>query len=162
MLTVYAETVSNGAEATDETSDADTEKAEGTVQFAAMTDTVYAEGYKADVWKEGKPEKVSNFGTFTVSQPDENGKVTVTGTAKYVSGFKAFNSTVAEERSGYYVAWQFSLTPQENGNLDSVKIYHQSGEQYKCVEAKNLDTISDGTEKGTYFGCLTIPSIFPA
>lgn len=69
MLTVYAEAVSNGAEATDETSDADTEKAEGTVQFAAMTDTVYAEGYKADVWKEGKPEKVSDFGTFTVSQP---------------------------------------------------------------------------------------------
>lgn len=105
-----------------------------------MTDTVYAEGYKADVWKEGKPEKVSDFGIFTVSQPDENGKVTVTGTAKNVSGFKGFNSTVAEERSGYYVAWQFSLTPQENGNLDSVKIYHQSGEQYKCVEAKNLDT----------------------
>lgn len=158
MLTVYAdETVGEtqtgeqtGTSTEEDTNDAT--DAKGTVTFGAMTPEVYAEGFKTG-W-EGKPRNVTDFGSFIVTESGES--VTVTGDANYVSGFTGFNTTVPQEQSGYYAAWQFALKAQggqalTGDALKKVKIYIQSGDKYKLVTSENLDTVAETP----YFNCLT-------
>ena len=143
------------AEETGATTTVGGQEATTSVTLTGMSDGVY----KTCSW-EGKPNSVSDFGTFTFT-PVEN-TITVTGTAKYIKGFTGFNEAVKEQQSGHYVAWQFAVSEDkkstavyylESAPADNVTetLSGHDGKVYKKFDNGALDTV----EGQSYFSALT-------
>lgn len=129
--TVYAEdaTTAGGSETVAES-----------MKLAAMSEDVYKQAYTS--W-EGRPDSVSDFGDFTFTSSEDN-TIKVTGTAKYVKGFKGFNTTVEEQQSGHYVAWQFAVPDTCSGSA----IYY-----LESAPADNVKETLDGHPDKVYKKC---------
>ena len=128
------------AYAEDATTAGGSETVAESMKLAAMSEDVYKQAYTS--W-EGSPDSVSDFGDFTFTSSEDN-TIKVTGTAKYVKGFKGFNTTVEEQQSGHYVAWQFAVPDTCSGSA----IYY-----LESAPADNVKETLDGHQDKVYKKC---------